>query len=182
MKVIKTTTWAESEKYLDPWEDIDEEHRQELFNEIEKCVMEYCRENDVRLSGSQYQHTGEHIPIVEHDGKEYAFQASMRHWGSLMYDLWGDGSDNPSTSNDPMGYCIWAWSNPDDTAHDKCKDCRHYYFNNMNFDKKMSHLHDHADKPDLNCRGIPIGPPKNRSVWSCDRMEPKENSEVPSNE
>jgi hypothetical protein len=172
MKVIKTTSWAEGEKYLDPWDDVDKDCREKFFNELEKCVMEYCRENDIRLSGDQYQHTGEHIPIVEHKGQNYAFQVSMRHWGGIMYDRWGDGSDDPFPSNDRgMGYCIWAWTNPDETAHDRCKDCRHYYSNNMDFDKGLLHLHDHADNPDLNCRGIPVGPPKNRTVWSCDRME-----------
>jgi hypothetical protein len=169
VKVIKTVSWKESEQYLDYWEEVPEGDRTELSLQFEECVKQYCKQNDIRLSGSQYQQ-GDNIPIIEHEGKEYAFQASMRHWGSLMYDIWGDGDDSPETlRDDAMGYCVWAWTNPDEFPHEECRDCSHYYFNNMNFDKGLLHIHDHSEDLELNCRGIPVGPPKQRTLWNCER-------------
>jgi hypothetical protein len=169
MKVIKTVTWKESEAYLDSWDmSLEVDDRNRLSDEFEKIVMQYCKENDIRLSGDQYQHAGENVPIIEHEGKEYSFHASMRHWGGLMYDIWGDGSGSDERS-EGMGYCNWAWTNPDEDPHEKCKKCLHYYFHNMDFSKGLLHIHDHADNPELNCRGISVGPPKHRTVWECDR-------------
>jgi hypothetical protein len=31
------------------------------------------------------------------------------------------------------------------------------------------HWDDHKDNPDLNCRGIKVGMPRNRNKWECDR-------------
>jgi hypothetical protein len=180
MKVIKTVNWEESEKYLDAWDmDIDGTERSHLYNAIEECVKEYCRDNYIRLSGSQYQHEGEHIPIVDHEGKLYAYHASMREWGGLMYDLWGDGDDNNTQSDKRgMGYCLWAWFNPDDTIHEECKRCKHGYEYNMFRADGLLNLHDHAGDPERNCRGIARGAPGSRTVWDCGKwFEDKEKEE-----
>jgi hypothetical protein len=185
--------------YTDAWnmDESDTEKRNKVYDEVAGCVKEWAGKNDIRLDGSQYQHceyaqdqekrlievldgdwqieTG-NIPIVRcDDGKEYAFSESMRIWGGLMYDVWGNGDRdfNDGSENDPMGYCVWAWENPDNFALEKCRKCVKYYFNNMDFSKGLLHLHDHSEDPGKNCRGIPAGPPKKRNVWTCDRFEEK---------
>jgi hypothetical protein len=199
MKVIKTVSWPDSEKYRDAWDmdEPDSDKREKLYNEITACVTDWARKNEIRLDGSEYQHyvyaapqdkvlieikdgdwkieTG-NIPIVLlDDGREYAFQESMRSWGSLMYDIWGAGGGefNDGSENDPMGYCIWAWTNPDQISMEKCRKCGKYYFNNTDFSKGILHMHDHSQDPNKNCRGIPVGPPRRRNIWSCGRFEDK---------
>jgi hypothetical protein len=140
MKVIKTVSWEESGKYPDAWEDIDAGDKNAAFTQFEECVKAYCRDNYIRLSGTQYQMCNSNVPIIEHEGKEYAFQVSLRHWGGLMYDIWGDGSDVPFAENDrAWGYCNWAWSNPDEYLHDKCRRCLHNYERNRDTSKDFKH-------------------------------------------
>jgi hypothetical protein len=43
----------------------------------------------------------------------------------------------------------------------------------MDFSKGILHIHDHSEDLEKNCRGIPVGPPKKRTVWKCDRFEEK---------
>ncbi|MDR1219622.1 MAG: hypothetical protein LBK73_08445 [Treponema sp.] len=196
-KVIKTVSWADSGIYKEAWntEEMDFEKRDAVYTEVTECVKRWVRKNAIRLDGSQYQHweyapdqkkplievlDGDwrietvHIPIVRRDdGKEYAFRGSQRYWGGLMYEVWGNGSKdfNDGSENDPMGYCHWAWDNPDERSLEKCESCRKYYFNNMHSSKGLLPIHDHSDDPEKNCRGIPVGHPKKRNVWQCDRFE-----------
>jgi hypothetical protein len=173
MKIIKLVNWPESEKYLDCWDmEKEPDERNDSYNAFEACVTDYCKNNDIRLSGTQYQQTGEHIPIIEHEGKEYAFQASMREWGAIMYDLWGDGSDtNEKSDKRGYGYAIWAWDNPDEISHEQCSKCTHHYYHNVDTSKGVEYFHAIVADQNLNCRGIPIGPPKKRTEWHCDRWE-----------
>jgi hypothetical protein len=114
MKVIKAVTCEESIKYIDCWDmNLPPDERTQLYNEADECMSKYCKTNNIRLSGMEYQYSGSNIPILEHNGKEYALLDSMRSWGKRMYDLWGDGSGSEDRS-DKMGYCKWAWSSPDE--------------------------------------------------------------------
>jgi hypothetical protein len=122
VKVIKTVDCDESLKYTDCWDmDLPPDERTQLYNEADECVSVYCKINNIRLSGIEYQYGGANIPILEHNGKEYALLDSMRSWGTRMYDLWGDGSGSGERA-DKMGYCKWAWSNPDEISRVDGKD------------------------------------------------------------
>jgi hypothetical protein len=73
----------------------------------------------------------------------------------------------------PLFLCAYRKNaeNPDDLALEKCRTCAKHYFNNMDFSKGLLHIHDHSEDPEKNCRGIPVGPPKKRNVWKCDRFD-----------
>jgi hypothetical protein len=49
----------------------------------------------------QYQYQRNKTPIIEHEGIEYIFFVSLRHWGALMAEVEGNTEE--------MAYCKWAW-------------------------------------------------------------------------
>jgi hypothetical protein len=97
VKITGIVSQTEYQNYID----IDDSDLD--FDECWTLVKRYCMENNVRLTGIEYQ--DKYLPIIDN---KYVFLISLRTWGSLMAEIWSevDGVE--------YSYADWAWWYPSD--------------------------------------------------------------------
>lgn len=98
MKVIKMVSYEGAQKYPDCCD-------QDIYNDFWEFVKKYIVENNIKMCGHQHQFFG--VPLIEHNGKIYAFALSCRWWGQLMAEAY------EPENKDKYAYCNWAWEIPD---------------------------------------------------------------------
>ena len=110
--MIKMIAWEDAEKY-------PECQDQNNFRDFWNCVRKFLVEKNIKFNGSWHQNWDYGVPLIEYEGKLYAFTVTMRRWGKMMADAFDP--DN----KDPYAYLKWAFLNPDgekDTIVDENKD------------------------------------------------------------
>jgi hypothetical protein len=100
MKVVKMIDWEDAEKYPECKE-------QNNFKGFWNCVKKFLADNNIKFNGSWHQNWEYGVPLIEYDGKLYAFTVSMRRWGLMMVEAFDP------TNKDPLAYVGWAFSIPD---------------------------------------------------------------------
>jgi len=98
MKVLRMVSFEEGQNYIDC-------HTQNNFNDFWEFVKEYLVKKKIKMTGPE--HHGYGVPIIEYNGKIFAFSLSYRKWGEIMAEAFEP--DN----KDEMAYCNWAWTAPD---------------------------------------------------------------------
>jgi hypothetical protein len=104
MKVVKMIEWEDAEKYPQCEE-------QNNFRDFWNCVKKFLVEKNIKINGSWHQNWDYGVPLIEYEGKLYAFAVSMRRWGQLMAEAF-----NPN-NKEPLAYVDWAFHNPDGEKH-----------------------------------------------------------------
>jgi len=99
MKVVKMTAWEDAEKYPQCKE-------QNNFRDFWNCVRKFLVEKNIKFSGLWHKDWEYGVPLIEHEGKLYAFAVSERHWGQIMSEAF-----NPNDKN-PLVYPDWIFSIP----------------------------------------------------------------------
>lgn len=72
------------------------------YQEGRETVINWLKENGYKYSGFTYQ-DGDYIPIIDN---KWLFQTTYRSWGAIMAEALG--------LEDEWGYCIWAWTAPEE--------------------------------------------------------------------
>jgi hypothetical protein len=99
MKVVKMITWEDAQNY--PQCD-DQNNFRDFWNYVKKFLVD----RNIKFNGWCHQYWEYGTPLVEYEGKIYAFAVSMRYWGQLIADAFDP--DN----KDPFVYLDWAFLNP----------------------------------------------------------------------
>ena len=97
MKVTGWTTFSD-DRYIDETEMTEDE-----YQEARKTVIEEVRNKGYKFNG--YYHQNGYAPVID---DKYIFTCTYRGWGMIMQEAY----DLPN--EDGFGYCIWAWSAPND--------------------------------------------------------------------
>jgi hypothetical protein len=100
MKVVKMTDWEDSDNYPQ-CED------QNNFRDFWDCVKKFLVDKNIKFNGYWHQNWEYGTPLVEYEGKIFAFAVSTRHWGQIMADAFDPGN------KDPRVYLTWAFLNPE---------------------------------------------------------------------
>jgi hypothetical protein len=100
MKVVKMIAWEDAQKYPQ----CDE---QDNYKDFWDCVKNFLIEKNIKFNGYWHQGWKYGAPLVEYEGKIYAFAVSMRRWGQIMADAFDPGN------KDPLSYVDWAFQDPD---------------------------------------------------------------------
>jgi len=98
MEVIKMVSFEEGQEYPQ----CDE---QDNFRDYWEFVKKHITENNIKMTGPEHQGYG--VPLIQYNGKIYAFSLSYGKWGELMAEAF------EPENKDKMAYCNWAWSRPD---------------------------------------------------------------------
>jgi len=77
MKVVKMIAWKDAEKY-------SQCDKQNNYKDFWDCVRKFLVEKNIKFSGSWHQRWEYGVPLIEHEGKLYAFAVSARCWGQIM--------------------------------------------------------------------------------------------------
>jgi hypothetical protein len=111
MKVVKMIAYEDAENYPQ----CDDQNN---FRDFWNCVRKFLVEKNIKINGSWHQGWEYGVPLIEYEGKLYAFTVSTRQWGLIMADAF-----DPK-NKDPFVYLNWAFLNPDGEKHtvDKNKD------------------------------------------------------------
>jgi hypothetical protein len=112
MKVVKMIEWEVAQKYPQ----CDDQNN---FRDFWNCVRKFLVEKNIKFNGYGHQNWEYGVPLIEYEGKLYAFAVSMRRWGQMIADAFDP--DN----KEPYAYLKWAFLNPDgekDTIVDENKD------------------------------------------------------------
>ena len=83
------------------------------FKEIWDFMKNFLMERNIKYNGSTHQNGYYGTPIIEYDGKPYAFSLSLRRWGLLMAEAFRPND------KDPLAYTDLAFGIPegeDETA------------------------------------------------------------------
>jgi len=100
MKVVKMIAFEDNENYPQ----CDDQNN---FRDFWNCVRKFLVEKNIKFNGSWHQNWEYGVPLIEYEGKLYAFATSMRRWGQMMVDAF-----NPN-NKDPLAYVDWAFGVPD---------------------------------------------------------------------
>jgi len=107
MELVRMACFEEGQKYPQCWV-------QNNSYEYRHFVKEYLVKNNIKMTGAEHHEYG--IPIIENNGKVYAFTLSYANWGRLMAEAFDP--DN----RDTKAFLKWAgerpegevsWKNPD---------------------------------------------------------------------
>ena len=96
MKVVKMIAWEDAKKYLQCKE-------QNNFRDFWNCVRKFLVEKNIKINGYWHQGWKYGAPLIEHEGKLYAFALSMRYWGLIMAEAF-----NPK-KRERLDYVDWAF-------------------------------------------------------------------------
>ena len=97
MKVLKMISWKDAKKYPKCSD-------QNNFKDFWDCVKLFLRNNNIKVNGSWHQNWKYGVPLIEAEGKLFAFTVSMRRWGKLMAEAF------EPENKDPLVYINWAFS------------------------------------------------------------------------
>jgi hypothetical protein len=100
MKVVKMIMWEDAQNYPQ----CDDQNN---YKEFWDCVKKSLINKNIKFNGSWHQGWEYGTPLVEYEGKLYAFAVTMRRWGKIMADAFDPGN------KDPGAYLKWAFYNPD---------------------------------------------------------------------
>ena len=81
LEVVGWTFWGDPQFSRVPW--IDDNYDR-LY---EQAVIAELRNRNYHFTGSSHQHGRFGVPVLN-DGMQYS--VSMRHWGRLMAEAWGN--------------------------------------------------------------------------------------------
>ena len=101
MKVIEMINWNEGKYFFDCME-------QDNWKEFEECVIKYILDKNIKMNGSWHQGWHYGVPLIEHDGKYYAFMTTMRKWGGITMAAF-----HPEDKSE-YAYMRWYCCKPDD--------------------------------------------------------------------
>ena len=105
MKVVKMTDWNDAYNFPMCQD-------QKNFKDFWNCVRKFIKEKNIKFNGSWHQNWDYGVPIIEYDGKLYAFAISMRRWGLIISEAFYP------ENKDSGAYLDWAFSNPDGVKTD----------------------------------------------------------------
>jgi len=105
MKVVKMEDYENVENYLDCQE-------QNNFKEFWDCVKKFLIDKKIKYTGSWHQNWEYGVPIIEYNGKLYAFAVTMRRWGLIIAEAFYP------ENKDPMAYLDWAFGIPKSESMD----------------------------------------------------------------
>ena len=77
------------------------------FKEIWDFMKNFLIERNIKFNGSTHQNGYRGTPIIEYDGKPYAFSLTLRRWGLLMAEAFRPND------KDPLAYTHWAFGIPE---------------------------------------------------------------------
>lgn len=97
----------------------DEKKAQEwndLYNQIEKLVINHCKEKGIRFSATYHQYGEFGIPIID---DKYMFETYARTWGRIMAE-----ADNDFSDKGYLRYYIYSDKEiikyPNEVAEERC--------------------------------------------------------------
>ena len=100
MKVVKMIAFEDAENYPQCQD-------QNNFRDFWDCVRKFLVDKNIKFNGSWHQNGEYGVPLIEYEGKLYAFAVSMRRWGQIMVDAFEPNNKRPTA------YVDWAFSIPD---------------------------------------------------------------------
>ena len=100
MNVVDMIAWEDRNNYICCEE-------QNNFKDFWNCVKIFLVDNNIKFNGSWHQNWEYGVPVIEHEGKLYAFTVSMRRWGKLMSEAFNSENKNP------LSYIDWAFCIPE---------------------------------------------------------------------
>ena len=99
MKIVKMIAWKDSNNYPLCSD-------QNNFKNFWDYVKKFLFDRNIKYNGSWHQNWDYGVPLIENEGKLYAFAISMRRWGQLIAEAFD------KENKDPFVYLDWAFSNP----------------------------------------------------------------------
>jgi len=106
MNIVKMIDWEEAENYPLC-------NDQNNFYDFWNCVKKFLINKSIKFDGSWHQNWEYGVPLIEYDGKFFAFAISMRRWGQLMADAF------EPNCKEPYVYLKWAFSVVDNEKYPK---------------------------------------------------------------